>query len=274
LLWSWKYRKASISDLDKNILLNNLIPVDSTTEFALWNWNISGIRNAKANHKINPVNEKISRAQILFPDGGLYLLPQAVQFQNRSICRYLDFASIRIFPQKLSFEMSKQITEALKIINPSVTDVRLTDIESGLSVILDNKYSVTLGTIGNGAVTWASTLMAVYEITEELKGQNLDNIPVIVLIDEMGVGIHYSTMLDIWEYLRIFSEKYPYIQFVFTSHSDDCVRAFCEAFADSTQDIATIVRLHKTIKDNETVTKQYSKDLFSNIISGDWEVRG
>jgi hypothetical protein len=255
-------------------LLNNPIAIDSSTEFALWNWNTRGIINDKSSRSKNPVDEKSNRAQILTPDGGLYLLPQAVQPVNRSICRFLDFASLRIFPQKLSFEMSKQITEALKIINPSVTDVRLTDIGSGLSVVLDNKYSVTLGTIGNGAVTWASALIAIYEITEFLKGQNLDNIPVLVLIDEMGVGIHYSTMLDVWKYLKTFSENYPYIQFVFTSHSDDCIRAFCEAFANSEDDTATIVRLHKTVKDNETVTKKYSKDLFTNIISGDWEVRG
>jgi len=262
LLWSWDYKKASISDLDKGLLANNPIPVDSSTEFALWNWKIS--------------DHKYTRAQVLSPDGGLYLLPPMGQSASiASVCRYLDFALIRMFPQKFSFEMSKRMTEALKIINPRVTDVRLTDVESGLlSVILDNEHSVTLGTLGNGAVTWASALIAIYEVVEALNITSKSEIPVIFLLDEMGVGIHYSIMLDVWKYLQDFSAKYPCVQFVFTSHSDDCVRAFCEAFSNSNENTAKIVRLHKTAKDGKTIATEYSKGLFDNIVSGDWEVRG
>ena len=276
LLWSWKYKKASISDLDKGLLVNNPIPIDSSTEFALWNWNTCGTIMEKSSHAKKSINEKYIRAQILSPDGGLYLLPPIVESTPiLSVCKYLDFASIRMAPQKLSYEMSKRITEALKIINPRVTDVRLTDVESGLlSIILDDKYSATLGTLGNGAVTWAGALMAIYEVIETLNVTSNSEMPILFLLDEMGVGIHYSTMLNVWKYIKDFSAKYPYMQFVFTSHSDDCVRAFCEAFLNSDEDMAKIVRLHKTVKDNKIITTEYSKELFDNIISGDWEVRG
>ncbi|MDR1246993.1 MAG: AAA family ATPase [Clostridiales Family XIII bacterium] len=270
LAWSWKYRKAKLSDLSSQITMNNPVSVDSSTEFALWNWQTTGRVNDKKSHQFLNVNEKFSRAQILAQDGGLYLLP--LEGRAMSICKYLDFASIRLQPQKLSFNTSKQLTEALKIINPRVTDVRLTDIESGLSVVLDDSNSVTLGTIGNGAVTWASALIAIFDVIESIKNEPQMDTPVLLLIDEMGAGIHYSIMLDVWKYINAFAKQNPKVQFVFTSHSDDCIRAYCKAFSDS--DVARIVRLHQSAVDHKVIPTDYLKSQFSKIAEGDWEVRG
>ncbi|MDR1205422.1 MAG: ATP-binding protein [Peptococcaceae bacterium] len=259
LSWSWKYRKAKLSDLGSQIIANNPVAVDSSTEFALWDWQTNG-----------HVNERFSRAQILAPDGGLYLLP--LEGRAMSLCKYLDFASLLLQPQKLSFNTSKQLTAALKILNPRVTDVRLTDIESGLSVVLDDSHSVTLGAIGNGAVTWASVLIAVLDVIESIKNKPQADMPVLLLIDEMGAGIHYSIMLDVWKYIRDFTQQYRSIQFVFTTHSDDCVRAYCEAFSGS--NAAKIIRLHQTAADQRIVPTDYLEEQFNRIAGGDWEVRG
>jgi hypothetical protein len=270
LSWVWSYKKAKLHDLDKRLTMNNPVPVDSSSEFALWNWRINGIIIDEKSHHPKKIDKSFSRVQILAPDGGLYLLP--LEAKAMSICKYLDFASIRLQPQKLSFQTSKQLTKALQIIDSRVTDVRLIDIVNGLSVILNDNKSVTLGTIGNGAVTWISALIAIFDIIETIKNHPQLNIPVIVLIDEMGAGIHYSIMLDVWKYISEFIKQNRNIQFVFTSHSDDCIRAYCKAFSD--QDIAKIVRLHKTIVDSRITHTEYSKDSFENIINGDWEVRG
>ncbi|GHU51608.1 hypothetical protein FACS1894200_11950 [Spirochaetia bacterium] len=96
--------------------------------------------------------------------------------------------------------------------------------------------------------------------------------PIIILIDEIGAGIHYSVMLALWKYLRDFAKKHPFIQFVTTSHSDDCVSAFCEVFSD--ENSSSIVRLHRTESANKIVPTQYSREQFKHIASGDWEVRG
>jgi len=222
--WRWKYKKAKLADLGNQLTMNNPIPVDSSTDFALWEWKTMGKEVDKKTKKPQDVNRAFSRAQILSLDGGLYLLP--VQATSMSVCLYMDFASIRLQPQKLSFQTARELTKALNIINSHITDVRLSDMESGLSVVLDNKYEVSLGTIGNGAVTWASTLLAIFDIAEKVKQQQLE-VPILVLIDEMGVGIHYSVMLDVWEYLNEFVAQNSNIQFVFTSHNDDCIRAYC-----------------------------------------------
>ena len=269
LSWSWKYKKAKLSDLDKQILAYNPMPVDASSEFALWDWHKKGMMIDKKSHQRKDVNESYRSTQILTQDGGLYLFP--LEPTAMSICQYMDFASIRLQPQKLSFQTSKQLTKALKIINSHITDVRLKDIESGLSVILDDNNEVSLGTIGNGAVTWASALMAIFDVAEITKQQQTD-IPILILIDEMGAGIHYSVMLDVWKFLCEFVYQNRNIQFVFTSHSIDCVHAFCEAF--SSQEEAAVVRLHQTSAGNKIVPTEYKKESFLNIIDGQWEVRG
>ena len=269
LSWSWKYKRAKLSDLDKQITANNPLQVDASSEFALWNWQVRGkVTNSKA-HQTQDINENFQRAQLLSQDGGLYLLPIETKFM--SICQYLDFASIRLQPQKLSFQTARQLTNALRIINPNITDVRLKDVQSGLSVVLDDNNEVSLGTIGNGAVTWASALIAIFDVVELIKNQPPD-IPTIILLDEMGAGIHYSIMLNVWTFLCNFCKQNRNIQFVFTSHSDDCIRAFCEAFL--IQDDASIVRLHQTSVEKKVVPTEYKKESFQSIIDGEWEVRG
>jgi len=259
LSWSWKYKRAKLSDLDKQITANNPLQVDASSEFALWNWQTQDMKE-------QDMKDSFQRAQLLSQDGGLYLLPMEARFL--SICQYLDFASIRLQPQKLSFQTAKQLTKALRIINPSITDVRLKDVQNGLSVILDDKNEVSLGTIGNGAVTWASALIAIFDVVENQQPE----MPIIILLDEMGAGIHYSIMLNVWMFLSEFCKQNRNIQFVFTSHSDDCIRAFCETF--STQDDASIVRLHQTSVGKKVVHTEYKKESFRNIIDGEWEVRG
>jgi len=273
MTWQWSYTKAKITNLDTNILRDASlmgINIDSSTDVALFEWLIKGITFDKKNHHKNVNNIKRKTAQILNPDGGLYLIPPTSHIT--SICRYLDFASIRAMPLELPYQIAKKLTDALKIINPKIIDVRISKLENGLSVILDNDIEVTLGTIGNGAVTWASTLIAIFELLEQFRKIQQSNLPIFILIDEIGAGIHYSVMLDIWKYLRDFIEKFPNIQFIMTSHNDDCIRTFCETFIE-TKNIVNIVRLHKT-HNYEIATTQYNTSQFNNIISGEWEVRG
>ena len=269
LIWSWKYQRARLSDLDKKIIANNPLPVDASSEFALWNWQVRGEDANSTTHQAQDVCDRYQRAQLLSQDGGLYLLPIEGRFM--SICQYLDFASMRLRPQKLSFQTAKQLTKALCIINPNITDVRLKDVQSGLSVVLSDNNEVSLGTIGNGAVTWASALIAIFGVMEETKNQPRD-MPIIILLDEMGAGIHYSIMQQVWEFLKFFCKDNRNVQFVFTSHSDDCIRAFCNAFL--AQDDASVVRLHQTSVEKKVVYTEYRKESFNNIMEGEWEVRG
>ncbi|MDR0984360.1 MAG: AAA family ATPase [Ruminococcus sp.] len=269
LIWSWKYYKATLDDIisEWSDVKNSPTPIDSATEFAYFEWNLKGKIFDKG--KKQSLNDKFTAAQILYPDGGLYFLNNnhPLSIRMKSTCRYLDFSLIRTQPKKLSYQTSKELTKALKIINKQVKDVRLTDALSGLSVILDNDREVSLGNLGNGVVTWASILISIYD---EIAKNHTKEEPILFLIDEMGAGIHYSVMLDIWKYLKDFSEQNNNIQFVFTSHNADCIRAYCEAFEDS--DKANVVQLYRNVN-KLIVSNEYKKQEFIDIIEGNSEVR-
>jgi hypothetical protein len=268
--WQWTFTREKMSGLEESWARdarNMGIPVDASTDMAVFEWEHTDAGLEKNHQKLTlGGNEK--RVQILNADGGLYLLPP--ESKPASASRYLDFASIRSMPQELPYQTSKKLTKALQIINPSVTDVRISKIENGLSVILDGDKETTLGTIGNGAVTWASTLIAIFGLDEYLKINQTARNPVLILIDEIGAGIHYSVMPAIWDYLKIFTEQYPNVQFITTSHSDDCVRAFCDAFSDKGK-VGSVVRFHK-LSDGRIVPTLYESTQFERILSGEWEV--
>ena len=184
------------------------VPINFTTDIVLFQWQRKSNINIKKSNVINSnTNETKYRAQIFNPYGGLYLLPPTNQIN--SICKYYNFTSINLIPQELSFQTAKKLTEALHIINPKVSDVRISKFENGLTVILDNEKEVTLSTFGNGAVTWVNTLIAIFELDEHLKAAPLSNIPIIILIDEIVVGIHYSIMSNIWDYLNKYIFQLP-----------------------------------------------------------------
>ena len=261
-----------MSDLDEKKLRDAQvmgIAIDSATDIASFKWQFDRIAFDKA-HRKTVENNNENAVQVLSPDGMWYMIP--LPRYVSSVCRYMDFASIRAMPQALSYNTAKKLTEALRIIDPRITDIRISKIENGLSIILNDEKETTLGTIGNGAVTWASSLISIFELFEQFKIDQQTNIPVFVLIDEFGAGLHYSVMNSIWDYIKSFAIEYPNIQFVLTSHSDDCARAFCETFLNE-NDVASIVRLHKAAN-NDIVPTRYDASRFKAIMLGEWEVRG
>jgi len=272
IVWHWSYKKARLSDLSNDMIKNNLNALDSSTEFALWDWyrkHMTDRRRTKIEKA--PLYDCFSRAQVLTPDGKLYLSPS--ENQAGGICQYLDLATIRVRPNKLPFSTAQKLTEALQIIDPRITDVRFQDADSDLSVVLNNKEEFSLGTLGNGAVTWVSTLINIFEVADIVKQRHTD-LPAFILMDEIGTGIHYSIMLDAWKFLAQFVKQNPLIQFVFTTHNDDCVRAFCEVFKNT--DHASIIQMYRNIRKNEEkiAMSEFDKKYFQGIIDGDWEVRG
>jgi len=233
--WDWAYRRAkNLSELAPELASAANSPnwhIDAFTEFAVWDWSIEG-------------DERHSRAQLLSPTmPGFHIFPSESKLQ--SFCRYIDFATIRAMPAKLTFKVSKMLTEALQLINPHVTDIRFEGADSGLSVILNDEYSTSLDTLGNGAVTLVNVLIAVFE-TLETQTRTMPNAPIFVLIDEIGAAMHYNVMLDVWKYLKLLSERNHSIHYVATSHNTDCVEAFCEVFRDRmVSNEAKLLRLHK-----------------------------
>ena len=260
--WSWVYERVNAAHIDEKLLRDARLmgfQIDSSVDVAIFEWS-----GADKNNDFNLI-----RGQILNTDGGLYLIPP--ENKSSSACRFIDFASIRAMPQELPYRRAKKLVEALKIINPNITDIRISKAENGLSVIMNDEREITLGALGNGVVTWASTLITILELVDMLNDANVAEIAKFILIDEIGAGIHYSVMVDIWKYIAGFVSAHPNIQFVATTHNDECVKAFCEVFRNGTE--ASIVRLHKSI-DKKIIPTEYTSAYFDTIAEGAWEVKG
>jgi ABC-type molybdenum transport system ATPase subunit/photorepair protein PhrA len=262
--WCWRYKKANVDDI-KNLINFQPFSISTNTEFAKWQWSISQGTD----------NKEFSKAQIITDDGTLQLIPlnSVVHISFFSDCLYIDFPLIRVSPETLTLGMSKELTNAIKPLCSRVTDVRLAGLNKGFSVVLDGEKEASLGTLGNGTVTWASTVHAILELMDDCwYNDRQSSAPLFILIDEFGAGIHYSAMLSIWGYIKTFAEENPNIQFVFTSHSKDCIQAYCETFSESEN--AKIVRFHKNAHDDGIETTEYEKEYFPKIIDDEWEVRG
>ena len=186
-------------------------------------------------------------------------------------CRYIDMSSVRYIPDNLPFQTENLLTDALKIINPNVTGIRHDAILGRLRVIINNKSEYALGTLGSGAESLASVLLMLSELLSVDERRNLLQ---VFLADEIGAGIHYSKLEEMWSFLCKLFCKYPNLQMVLTTHSQDCIDAFCKTFLNAEPGMAHIVRLHKFDEIDGVKTTLYPHEMFESIFSGEWEIRG
>jgi hypothetical protein len=186
-------------------------------------------------------------------------------------CRYVDMSSARYIPERISLQDEKLLTDALKIIDPHVTGVRHDGRLNRIRIIMNEETEHSLGTLGVGAEAWASVLLILADLVNNRAKNELST---MFLSDEIGAGIHYSKLEEMWSFLSNFLSKYPQIQMVLTTHSYDCIYAYCKTFRDAKSGRAKIVRLHKLNEQFDVKMTEYTQETFPSILSGEWEVRG
>ena len=59
----------------------------------------------------------------------------------------------------------------------------------------------------------------------------------VLLIDEVGNDIHYSVLKDMWRHVRRWADEWN-VQFVVTTHSDECIETAIDAFEDTLDDLS------------------------------------
>jgi hypothetical protein len=235
--------------------------------YVLWEWTCMGKAKNSNSHAIIDVNNQSKAVQQLSMEPRF---SPRIGVVTPTICRYVDMPSARYVPDKMSLQTEKLLTDALKIINPNVTGVRHDGILGRLRVIIKDEFEYSLGTLGVGAETWTSILLALVDLVNKSTGHELST---MFLSDEIGAGIHYSKLEEMWRFLRNFLSKYPQVQMVLTTHSYDCINAFCGTFQNANS-TAHIVRLHKTDAKDGMKTTVYPQEMFASILSGEWEIRG
>jgi len=235
-------------------------------QYALWEWKLKAKKD-NSSHELTDYSSKAVQQLSIEPR-----FSQNIGSGNYyTACRYIDMSSTKYIPDKLPLQTENLLTDALKIINPNVTGVRHDGIPGRLRVIINNKSEYSLGTLGSGAESLASVLLMLSELLNA--GEKSDFL-VMFLADEIGAGIHYSKLEEMWGFLLRFLSKYPRIQMVLTTHSQDCIDAFCKTFRNAKPGMAHIVQLHKFDEIEGVQTTVYPYETFTSIFSGEWEVRG
>jgi AAA15 family ATPase/GTPase len=162
-------------------------------------------------------------------------------------------------------ELEKDVISSLHLIEPQVDRIGM--INSNPSGILrhpvvklvSESAPVPLKSLGQG-------VFKIFEITLAMVNAK-DG---ILLIDEVGSGLHYSVQIKFWQYLLKMAEKLS-VQVFATTHSDDCVRAFQYASAENEKVEGQLIRLEKW--DGKVTAILYDEEELTSSVEGEIEVR-
>lgn len=92
----------------------------------------------------------------------------------------------------------------------------------------------------------------------------------ILLIDEIGTGLHYSIQSEMWRLVFENAKRFN-VQVFATTHNDDCIRGFQKA-AQSHEDEGVLIRLYKG-KNGDVKGTLYDEEDLAVAVEHDVEVR-
>ena len=158
-------------------------------------------------------------------------------------------------------DKQEQILPLLRIFEPNLVRLQLIN-ENGNNLIyadFGNRKKIPVNMLGDGFCRCLS--MALIIATK-----NAD----VLLVDEVGSGIHYSSQEALWDFLVKASELYN-CQIIATTHSNDTIKAFNNVINGSDASNFSYIRLGKS-KD-EIKPYAFSTDILSYSLSSELEIR-
>lgn len=149
--------------------------------------------------------------------------------------------SYNIAPQKteINEDMKMDIVELLKLV-----DSRIIDIEFDGCSRINLSFAGDTNSIQNGYKPEYFGNGMCYMVTLALKLMEARNN--VLLIDEFGVGLHYSVIRKLWGMLFMLANKYN-IQVFATTHSSDVIAGFSASWKKHEKD-GSFCRLSKCTK--------------------------
>lgn len=126
------------------------------------------------------------------------------------------------------------LTDAIRLMPPGIRDVEILTRagESYLSGLTTDGHRLPIQDLGGGIVRLGILLLGLFDSRNGL-----------LLMDELENGIHHSKLEQVWRLVRQWMED-SNVQFLATTHSDECIKATMKAFSDSPQDLS----IHKLFR--------------------------
>ena len=113
------------------------------------------------------------------------------------------------------------LTKAINLILPGIKDIELLTDKTGKSYLSANtsaNVQLPLQALGGGVVRLFRLYLNLFTARSGM-----------VIVDEVENGMHYSVLRDLWSLVRSAIHEWD-VQFVATTHSDECIDAAMTAF--------------------------------------------
>ena len=133
----------------------------------------------------------------------------------------------------------QKLTEAMSLVLPGVRDLEILADETGepyLSAVTPEDARLPLRDLGGGVAQLSRLFLDLFSARDGA-----------VFADEIGSGLHYSVLGQVWSHARVWMNQWN-VQLVATTHSGECVRAAMAAFEDAPEELA----IHKLYRNTET----------------------
>jgi AAA15 family ATPase/GTPase len=159
----------------------------------------------------------------------------------------------------IRYKQIQNLVDILKNLDPRINNIVLGE-KQRIYLDVGLEEMIPLSSMGSGIaniINWATII--------------LRNKADILLIDEIGNGIHYSSMESVISELGKVGEKYN-CQIIATTHSLDAVKAF-SAYADKNPERSGYVRLERDKKTPAIIAKSIDSDGLKRMLNSEWEVR-
>ena len=155
----------------------------------------------------------------------------------------------------------QQVIEALKIIEPEITDIKTIVQQRYVQLYIKTKHStLPLKLSGDGICKLAYLVLAILHSPNS-----------IILIDEIENGFHYSMQKAFWETISV-AAKTSNSQIIATTHSYECISHAVEGITQAgMQDDFCLYRLDRSGEASKAV--HYSGELLKFAVESFMEVR-
>ena len=157
-------------------------------------------------------------------------------------------------------KMVPEVVGLLKRIEPSLTDLRISDPQGGLYAETGAPELIPVSLMGGGMVKFLSTALAMLNLQDG-----------VVLIDEIEDGLDSASMGRLWTAIFDWAQRLN-VQVFASTHSRECIRAFSDhAEASLFGAEAKLFRIER--KDERFRGVEYTRELLAESLESEWEVR-
>lgn len=218
----------------------------------------------KFNFSIGTEKENKYHCELVVTEGKTGNVTTDKRYKEALYVEYIPSNHLQVNVEEKLMEVIKnkqenEIVEALRIVEPRITDLQLVGNRIMVDVGLPTRLPINV--LGDGVRKVLAVVLSIYRCRNG-----------VLIIDELDNGLHFSVMPRLWKVILYMCEKY-HTQIFASTHSYDLVKSLSEIVEKS--DEKPRVASYKLIRknDDELAALRYSAEELTYAIVQQMEVR-